>query len=72
MRPGKLRDPVNRGTVNRGFTVSFIFRGDIHPGLSDREVQKAESKYREAQYIGVHFTLIYTQSSFLGDGIEAR
>ena len=27
---------------------------------------------REARYIGLHFTLIYTQSLFLGDGIEAR
>ena len=27
---------------------------------------------REAWYIGVHFTLIYTQSLFSGDGIETR
>ena len=25
LRPGKLRDPVNRGMVNRGFTVPLIF-----------------------------------------------
>ena len=27
---------------------------------------------RDARYIGVHFTLIYTQSLFSGDRIEAR
>ena len=28
MRPGKSKDPVNRGTVNRGFTVLLSIRFD--------------------------------------------
>ena len=40
MRPGKLGDPVNRGTVNRGFTVvgsevlvaNYFISGSTQPG----------------------------------------
>ena len=47
------------------YTVKPRFTGP----LGEKELGPVN---REARYIGVHFTLIYTQSLFSGDRIEAR
>ena len=53
----KLGDPIT--------TVKPRFTGP----LGGKELGPVN---REARYIGVHFTLIYTQSLFSGNRIEAR
>ena len=60
-------------SLSLGHFFSLVFVTTVKPRftgpLGGKELGPVN---REARYIGVQFTLIYTQSLFLGDGIEAR